>query len=86
MPNIPNTKTTKVKDKRRKNQRFIKGPRRRNLRNQRSSVPWRTEQSRPEKFVAGVRSESPEQNWDGGRNKQRKKDKHSEQKKKEKPE
>ena len=41
------------------------------MRNRRSSVPWKMEQSRQEKFVAGVRSESPEQNRNDGRNKQK---------------
>ena len=41
------------------------------MRNQRSSVPWKAEQSRPEKFIAGARSKSPEQNRNDGRNKQK---------------
>ena len=39
--------------------------------NRRSSVPWKAEQLRPEKFVAGARSKSSEQNRNDRRNKQK---------------
>ena len=39
--------------------------------NRRSGVLWKAEQSRPEKFVAGARSKSPEQNRNNRRNKQK---------------
>ena len=71
MPKYQTQKQQKYKTKEKKNQGFVKGPRRKNLRNRRSSVPWKTEQLRPEKFVTGARSNSLEQNRNDGRNKQK---------------